>query len=121
MKYILIIFLLVNFISCSQDKGNFKSMTTDQLKEELKNNSDIVILDVRNPEELKGPLGQIKNVINIPVDQLAQRVKELDKHKDKKIAVICRSGARSRVASGILTQQGFNAVNVEGGMISFNN
>jgi len=85
----------------------------------MKENPKMIILDVRTPQELKGPLGHIKGIINIPVQVLNKRISELDKYKDKKITVICRSGHRSGIASEILFKKGFNITNVEGGMLAF--
>ena len=81
---------------------------------------EIVILDVRNPEELVGKLGHIKGVINIPIHKLEKRVVELNDSKEKKVAVICRSGNRSKYGTAILRQNGFDAYNVIGGMRAYN-
>lgn len=104
--------------SCAQQKP-FPVMNISELKSAMKNDKSLVILDVRTPEELKGPLGQIDGVINIPVQELERRVNELSEHKDKNIAVICRSGNRSIPATSILIKNGFNAKNVLGGMIQY--
>jgi rhodanese-related sulfurtransferase len=117
MKYVLIILSLLTFYSCAQDKEN--NMTVFQLKEAMKNDSLLVVLDVRTPQELNGPLGKIDGLINIPVQELEQRISELAPYKNKNIAVICRSGNRSRTAQQVLNRQGFNAKNVSGGMIEF--
>lgn len=100
-----------------QDKDS--TMTVEQLKQEMKNDSTLVILDVRNPAELVGPLGKINKVINIPIQVLESRLGELKKFKDKEIAVICRSGNRSNTAMRILQANGFKARNVLGGMIEY--
>lgn len=83
------------------------------------NDSSLIILDVRTPEELKGSLGKIEGVINIPLQQLKDRLHELQQYKNKEIAVICRSGNRSNTAAKILNENGFNAYNVTGGMIEY--
>ncbi len=112
--------ILSNFIACAQSVPPQNSITVQELKNQIKNDSDLVILDVRTPEELKGPLGHIDGIINIPVQQLAGRVNELDKYKDKEIAVICRTGHRSSMGTKILLNHGFTKVeNVEGGMTAY--
>jgi len=79
-----------------------------------------VILDVREPAELKGELGAIRGVVNIPVGQVTQRLKELEKFKDKEIITVCRSGARAHTAAAILLKAGFRKVfNMNGGMTAF--
>ncbi|OGU38116.1 MAG: hypothetical protein A2315_14065 [Ignavibacteria bacterium RIFOXYB2_FULL_35_12] len=94
-------------------------MTVQELKKLMKDDSTLVILDVRTLAELIGPLGKIDNIINIPIEELESRVGELSKFKDKEIAVICRSGNRSNTGMRILRENGFNAKNVLGGMIEY--
>lgn len=108
----------LNIFGRSQQNSD-STMTVEQLKALMKSNSNLVILDVRNPSELVSTLGKIENVINIPIHELQSRIDELKKYKDKQIAVICRSGNRSNFGTKILRSQGFNAKNVLGGMIEY--
>jgi rhodanese-related sulfurtransferase len=79
-----------------------------------------LILDVRTMEEYTGELGHIDGSVLIPVQELNDRIGEIEKHKDKKVIVVCRSGVRSRKASDILLQKGFNKVyNIADGMIGW--
>jgi len=85
------------------------------------NEKNIVFLDVRTPAEFNGiaedKFGAIKNAINIPVQELETRIKELEKYKDKEIIVYCSHSHRSPRASYMLTQNGFkNVTNMLGGM-----
>ncbi len=112
------IFSVINFLGCAQqDKDS--TMTVQELKSSMKNDSTLVILDVRTPAELVGPLGKIDKVINIPIQELESRIGELKKFKDNEIAVICRSGNRSNAGTKILRENGFRAKNVLGGMIDY--
>jgi len=82
---------------------------------------NILFLDVRTPAEFNGTaedkFGAIKNAINIPVQDLEARMKELEKYKDKEIIVYCSHSHRSPRASYMLTQNGFKKVtNMLGGM-----
>ena len=72
------------------------------------------LLDVRNPMELEAE--SIEGVLNIPLPQLRDRLSELP--KDREIHVICRSAQRAYYATRILLQNGFNAKNISGGMLS---
>ena len=74
------------------------------------------VLDVRTAEEFDGPLGHIEGARLIPVQELAQRLAELQDVKDGQIHVVCRSGGRSSRATKMLLEAGFEAINVEGGM-----
>ena len=114
-----IILSAVIFVGCAQT-ANENAITVDQLREMMGNDTNLVLLDVRNPYELEDKsLGHIDGVINIPVQELEKRLGELDEFKDKDIAVICRSGRRSGTATDILVKNGFNAVNVLGGMVQY--
>ncbi|TVL99849.1 MAG: hypothetical protein CV087_16515 [Candidatus Brocadia sp. WS118] len=87
---------------------------------ETKQLDGTVILDVREPAELKGELGVIPGALNIPVGQVAQRLKELEKLKEKEIVTLCRSGARAHIAAATLLKAGFRKVfNMSGGMTAF--
>jgi rhodanese-related sulfurtransferase len=124
MKKLTLIFaaflLLINFAVEAQTVVPVKSITVNNLKQRIKTDSSLIILDVRTPAELEGPLGEIEGVVNIPVEQLENRIGELEKYKDREIAVICRAGHRSLKGTRILLSHGFrNVENVEGGMEVF--
>lgn len=74
--------------------------------------ADAIRLDVRNPEELKN-LGQIPGFINIPLNQLRDRMGELD--LTRPIYVTCQVGLRGHVASRMLAQNGATVFNLSGG------
>ena len=74
-------------------------------------NQDVILLDTRTPLEYER--GHAEGFINIPVDDLRNRLCELD--KSKKIYVMCQSAYRSYVATRILVQNGFDAYNYSGG------
>ena len=69
-----------------------------------------VLLDVRNPGEIAR--GAFKNSMNIPLDELRNRINELD--STKSYVVSCQSGLRSYNAERILKQHGFDVVNLDG-------
>ena len=70
------------------------------------------IVDVRTPEEYAGE--HIPNAINIPYDQVAQRINEF-KEMQKPIIAYCRSGNRSGIAVDTLKQNGITeAINAGG-------
>lgn len=73
---------------------------------------DQILVDVRNPNELES-VGFIAGAINIPVDQLRQRMNELP--KDKEIIVYCQVGLRGNVAYRQLVNNGYQARNLIGG------
>ena len=68
------------------------------------------LLDVRTSQEFSG--GHIPGAVNIPVDELRQRLEELPDGKE--IAAYCQVGQRGYLASRILLQAGFQAANISG-------
>ena len=77
----------------------------------LRERKDVILLDTRTPYEYMH--GRAEGFINIPLDDLRERIGELD--KSKKIYVMCQSGLRSYLATRILMQHGFDAYNFAGG------
>jgi len=114
----IVIFLFLASFACAQ-KDQTSAISMQEFKDLLKSNKPIVVLDVRTPEELAGPLGKIDQAINIPIQNLEQRINELKSYKDKEIIVICRTQNRSAVAVNILKNNGYKAKNVLGGMVEF--
>jgi rhodanese-related sulfurtransferase len=79
-----------------------------------------VLVDVREDDELSGPLGHIDGIVHIPIASLSHRLGELEQYKDKMIVTVCRSGSRAYTAAQILTVAGFKQVAVlDGGMKSW--
>lgn len=119
--FFLLLFIVSSAVSCQSNEATDDfNMTVSALKEEMKTDTNLVILDVRTPQELVGEHGKIEGVINIPVQVLSQRLDEMEKYKDKNIAVICRSGNRSVIATKMMQAKGYKAKNVLGGMKAYN-
>lgn len=74
-----------------------------------------VLLDVREPEETIS--GRAESAVTIPLGDLAERARELP--PDAKIVVVCRAGNRSAFAAHALNVAGYDAVNLEGGMLAW--
>jgi NADPH-dependent 2,4-dienoyl-CoA reductase/sulfur reductase-like enzyme/rhodanese-related sulfurtransferase len=73
------------------------------------------LLDVRTPQEFD--TGHLSEAVNIPVDDLRSRLDELP--RDREIAVYCQVGQRGYLATRILRQEGFRAVNISGGYTTY--
>lgn len=74
---------------------------------------DVVLLDVREPEELE--LASLQGVWHIPMRQVPDRLSELP--REKPLVVMCHAGARSRRVAEFLASHGFQHVyNLQGGI-----
>jgi rhodanese-related sulfurtransferase len=88
------------------------------LDRQKKEDSGLVVLDVRTPQEFAA--GHVPGAINIPHDQLANRLGELPASRDKPVVVYCRSGRRSALAEDVLRQGGFsNVKHLKGDMVGW--
>ncbi|MCG6235295.1 FAD-dependent oxidoreductase [Vibrio furnissii] len=97
------------FVATNLMKGDAKAIHFDEIDSLT---DDQLLLDVRNPGELDN-VGYLPGAINIPVDQLRQRMNELP--KDKEIIIYCQVGLRGNVAYRQLVNNGYKARNLLGG------
>jgi phage shock protein E len=84
--------------------------------ESLRGQPNVVMLDVRTPEEYAQ--GHIPGVVPIPLDQVPNRLAEIP--KDKTVIVTCHSGNRSNQAAQLLREKGYDNVhNMLGGIVEW--
>ena len=91
-------------------KGDLEMVNYDEFWDFVKENN-AVILDVRTSKEFSG--GAIEGAININVDDLRENLQNLD--KNKVYAIYCQVGLRGYLANRIMRNNGFRAVNLNGG------
>lgn len=108
----------MSFFARAQSPG-FKNISPRAASDLLQRDTNVVVLDVRTPEEYRSETGHLPNASLIPVQELEFRADELGKAKDKTILVYCRSGHRSARASDILSKKGFKILNLEGGILQW--
>ena len=83
-----------------------------QLNQLLFNREKVQLIDVREIDEFRD--GHLEGSQLIPLGTLPYRTYELDPYKP--VVLICRSGNRSKEACKILTDRGFHAVSLKGGL-----
>lgn len=86
-----------------------RSITIEEL--EKINSADILIVDIRPREQFIR--GTFPGAVNIPAEELED--KTVYPEKDKTVYLLCHTGDRSREYTDRLTEEGYDAVNVEGG------
>lgn len=99
---------MAGFTGANILKGDMKVMHWDELD---KLNEDYFILDVRTSIEFEA--GHINGAVNIPVDELRERINEIP--RNKKVFEYCKVGLRGYIAYRILSQNGYDAYNLSGG------
>jgi rhodanese-related sulfurtransferase len=75
----------------------------------------LTLLDVREEWELG--VASVPDVVHIPMGEVADRLGELDRSRE--VVVLCRSGRRSLQVANFLQQNGFQAVNLAGGILAW--
>lgn len=94
-----------------------ESVTADEAREQIANDPQLQILDVRQPGEYRD--GHISGATLIPMADVGDRLQELD--AEKPVLVYCAIGGRSRIVSQTLAGKGFDKVlNLKGGIKAWN-
>jgi len=90
-----------------------KQLSVLELKDKIAQREPLFLLDVREPHEFN--YARIANSVLIPLNQLPQRLGELD--SESAIVVICHHGMRSQQAANFMVHSGFkNIANLAGGI-----
>ena len=91
-------------------KGTLKQWHLEDM-DKISRDKSVVLLDVRTVGEFNR--GHMDGFKNIPVDELRERINEVE--KEKPVYLICQSGLRSYIASRILEGNGYETYNFSGG------
>ena len=92
-------------------------MDIAEFRQRLESGSKLLVLDVRTADDFVGEQGHIKEAVNIPVEELQQRMDEIGNYLEQQVAIVCRTDKRSAKAALLLTEEGFADVHVvRGGM-----
>ena len=101
---------MAGFMIDNISKGTLKQWHLEEV-DLLPRDGSVTLLDVRTIREYGN--GHIEGFKNIPVDELRERLDEIE--KDKPVYVICQSGLRSYIGTRILEGNGYKAYNFSGG------
>ena len=96
-------------------------VSAEQLKQRLDAGEKLLLLDVRPDDGYHGELGHISQATHIPLNELPQRLDELDEYLERPVLTICRTDKMSSQAAQLLAQHGFVDVQVvKMGMVDWN-
>lgn len=101
---------LAGFMIENISDGTLKQFHIEDVKN-LPHDGSVTLLDTRTPGEYQR--GHVDGFVNIPVDNLRERLDEIP--KEKPVYVMCQSGLRSYIATRILDGNGYTAYNFSGG------
>ena len=95
-------------------------MQVTGLKASLDAAEPLLVLDVRTAADFNGEQGHIDGAMNLPLEDLPQRLADLGEDLERSIALVCRTDRRSAKAAALLAQRGFAKVQVvQGGMTAW--
>lgn len=97
--------LLVLALTCGVGPSEVGEISQDDL---LSEPDSTLILDVRTPDEFAS--GHVPNAVNIPYDQLAERLVEIEDFQDSPVVVYCESGGRADKATSVLVDAAFSKI-----------
>jgi len=96
------------------------TLSAAELRSRIDRGDKLLVLDVRAAADYAGPGGHVPGAKNVPLEELPQRLHELDAWRDRPIAVLCRTNRRSGEAVRLLKQSGCrNALLVSDGMLAW--
>lgn len=98
-------------------KQMYEQITPQRAKELMGQESDYIILDVREQDEFDA--GHIEGAVLLPYTKIEEQAEQMLPRKDQLILVYCRSGRRSKIASESLANLGYTNVKEFGGIIDW--
>ncbi len=107
---------LLSLFGCAS-KGRFTHISQEEAARIMAEESGFVVVDVREPSEYSD--GHIKGAINVPLSTIGSEKMDALPDLDQRILVYCRSGVRSKQASGKLAKIGYTNILEFGGIITW--
>ncbi|MGG5252608.1 rhodanese-like domain-containing protein [Neobacillus sp. SM06] len=95
--------------------SEIKTITPEELRKKLEAGEKLELVDVREYDEVEQ--GMIPGAKHIPMGDIPAKLDQFDKNKE--YIFICRSSARSGNVCHYLHNQGYNVVNMVGGMMNW--
>ena len=95
-----------------------QSITAEEVKRALDTKADVIIVDVRTPDEHRK--GHLEGSLLLPVDTVSEKAASVLKNKKKTLYIYCLSGSRSVKATDILLKLGYTkAFNMTSGLLAW--
>lgn len=98
-----------------------KLIEAAEFKQQIERGEDLIVVDVRGPQEFTGPLGHIAGARNVPLTELRDKIEELAPARMWPVVVVCKTEKRSMQAAEVLRSAGFRDILIlRGGMEQWN-
>lgn len=118
ISLLFIVFLgTLNELSAQSSQAeDIKTISTKKTTKLAKKN--VLLVDLRTPQEYAEKTYDVKNIINIPIDSLASNLYRIP--KDQKVVLVCRTGNKSKKAFLVLKDHGYTKIShMEGGIVKW--
>jgi rhodanese-related sulfurtransferase len=107
------VFVCVGVVGCRDEtpappRLAITSVSAAELMQLMNANADILVLDVRRPDEHAA--GHIAGAVNIPHSEITDRLDDLAGYRDKHVIVCCWAGGRADIAKQVLREAGFTSL-----------
>lgn len=107
---------ILGYVAANAVDGPYRFVHGEKIDELIRDGG--FLLDVRTPVEFSA--GHIEGAVNIPLDELRERLSELPQDKEKPIYATCQVGLRAHVALMLLAGKGYkNLYNLSGGYLTY--
>ena len=98
-------------------RQSYRKLSPPVAYELIRDNPDMLILDLRTPEEFNGETGHLRRAQNIPLEKLPYRLLEISSYRPETFLVYCRPDPCGDQAIAVLLSSGFeNAILMDGGI-----
>lgn len=126
VSFIIIVIISLLFVSCNSNNksldetdsaGEVLMISPEEAKENLDENPEIVLLDVRTLSEFESE--HIEGAVLLPLDEITDKAEEIIPDQETVYYVYCRSGNRSATAAQLLVDMGYKNIYDLGGIVDW--
>jgi rhodanese-related sulfurtransferase len=116
-----LLLLAVLLAGCRSMRGRerppFRKISPAVAYELMRDNPEMLVLDLRAPQEFLGETGHIRRAVNIPLDRLPFRLLEISAWREETLLVYCSRGGCEQEGMAVLASSGFqDAILMDGGI-----
>lgn len=106
-----------SYLRSKRQGAPYKKLSPPVAYEMMRDNPEMLVIDLRPPQEFNGETGHIRRAHNIPLERLAFRLLEISGFRDDTILVYCKNDGCGEKGAAILLSSGFeNVVLMAGGI-----
>jgi rhodanese-related sulfurtransferase len=92
------------------DRPPYKKLSASVAFEMMRDSPEMLVLDLRPPQEFNGDTGHIRRARNLPLERLPQRLLEIDPFREETVLVYCRADGCGEQGAAILAASSFASV-----------